>query len=45
MKDYQKPLIKDEIIEIEDICAVSSKDSITFDSDENDKDGVGIFFS
>lgn len=44
MKEYIKPFIEDEDIEIEDICNVSSGDSIPYDSDENDHDGVDVFF-
>lgn len=45
MRDYIKPFIDDEEIEIEDICTVSSKESIPYDSDENDTDGTGLFFN
>ena len=39
MRDYIKPYIEEEEIEIEDICAVSGRDTLAAYEDETDADG------
>ena len=40
MRDYQKPYIEEEDIEIEDICAMSNKGLLDEFEDETDVDDV-----
>lgn len=40
MKEYQKPYIEEENIEIEDICAMSNKGILMEFEDENDVDDI-----
>lgn len=43
MKEYIKPFIDEEEIELEDVIATSSKDSFDVNDDSNDVDAGGIF--
>ena len=42
MREYQKPYIEEEDIEIEDICAMSNKGTADAFEDEQDVDDIFI---
>ena len=44
MKEYIKPFIEEETIEIDDICSASTFDSVNLEDDPNSTDGNGLFF-